>query len=63
MEKDLGSFTISKEETLDIEYPVRQKVEKAINTCIDSAGTNQLTAYSKEELVKALIKIVEEKLC
>lgn len=61
MEKDLGHFTVGKNDELDIEYKVRPLVEKAVNTCINSAGTNNLTAYSRELLVKELVKIVEEK--
>ena len=59
--RDLGHFTVGKNDELDIEYRVRPLVEKAVNTCINSAGTNNLTAYSKEILVKDLVKIVEEK--
>jgi len=52
---------LSEEGTVDIEYQIRPLVTKAIETCIHSAGSNSLTAYSKEELIKAVIKIVEEK--
>jgi hypothetical protein len=59
--RNLGHWTLSEEGTVDVEYKVRPLVIKAIETCIHSAGSNSLTAYSKEELIKAVIKIVEEK--
>jgi len=59
--RNLGHWTLSEEGTVDIEYQIRPLVIKAIETCIHSAGSNNLTAYSKEELIKAVIKIVEEK--
>lgn len=59
--RNLGHWTLSEEGTVDVEYKIRPLVTKAIETCIHSAGTNSLTAYSKEELIKAVIKIVEEK--
>jgi len=59
--RNLGHWTLSEEGTVDIEYQIRPLVTKAIETCIHSAGSNSLTAYSKEELIKAVIKIVEEK--
>lgn len=59
--RDLGHFTVGKNDELDIDYKIRPLVEKAVNTCINSAGTNNLTAYSKELLVKELVRICEEK--
>lgn len=60
--RTLGSFTVTKdEESISVEYKVRPLVEKALTKCLNSAGTNSLTAYSKELLVKELVKIVEEK--
>lgn len=59
--RNLGHWTLSEEGTVDVEYKVRPLVEKAVNTCINSAGTNSLTAYSREMLVKDLIRIAEEK--
>ena len=59
--RDLGHFTVGKEESLNADYKIRPLVVKAVDNCINSAGTNSLTAYSKELLVKELIKICEEK--
>ena len=59
--RNLGHWTLSEEGTVDVEYKIRPLVVKAIETCIHSAGTNSLTAYSKEELIKSIVKIVEEK--
>ena len=58
--KDLGSWTIGKDNRLDKEFIIRTEVVKALNTAIASAGTNSLTAYSKKILEDALVKIVEE---
>ena len=61
-QRDLGCFMVTKEgEYISQEYKVRPLVVKAIEACLHSAGTNQLTAYSKEELVKSIIKICEDK--
>jgi hypothetical protein len=60
--RDLGFFMVTKEgEYISQEYKVRPKVEEAVLNCINSSGTNSLTAYSKEQLVKDITKIVEEK--
>jgi hypothetical protein len=59
--RELGHFTVGKNDELDIEYKIRPLVTKAIETCIHSAGSNQLTAYSKECLIKDVVKICEEK--
>jgi len=59
--RNLGHWTLSEEGTVDIEYQIRPLVTKAIETCIHSAGSNSITAYSKEQLIKEVIKIVEEK--
>lgn len=59
--RNLGHWTLSEEGTVDVEYQVRPLVIKAVDNCINSAGTNSLTAYSKELLIKELVKICEER--
>jgi hypothetical protein len=60
--RDLGAFTVGKEtESLSVEYDARPGVTAAVNKALSSAGTNNLTAYSKEILIQEITKLMEEK--
>lgn len=59
--RDLGSWTFSKKDSENMENDLKPQVQLAISEALSSAGTNNLTAYSREQLYQKLLKIVEEK--